>query len=151
MILKKRKEVPNHSARVSDSNEDDNSYEDRRQSVLSLKDGSISSDTSSMERRVLPLSPKKPSGLILKSGRLRLPDKMIEYLNKEVVPEVLYWREDGEAFFIDVSSRADADVCGILRPWFAIHYNQHYISLNLLNKCRMLLPTVPKGSNRTSR
>jgi len=44
---------------------------------------------------------KKPSGIILKGGRVRLPDKLMEYLNKEVAPEVLYWQTGGESFSFD--------------------------------------------------
>ena len=43
----------------------------------------------------------EPSGLILKTGRVRLPDKLMEYLNKEVAPEALYWMPEGEAFAFD--------------------------------------------------
>lgn len=42
-----------------------------------------------------------PSGLILKSGRVRLPDKLMEYLNKEVASEALYWMPEGESFAFD--------------------------------------------------
>lgn len=41
-----------------------------------------------------------PSGLVLKSGRVRLPDKLIEYLNAGVAPEVLYWQTGGESFSV---------------------------------------------------
>jgi len=44
---------------------------------------------------------KKPSGIILKGGRVRLPDKLMEYLNKEVAPQVLYWQTGGESFSFD--------------------------------------------------
>ena len=48
-----------------------------------------------------------PSGLILKSGRVRLPDKLMEFLNKEVAPEALYWMPDGESFAIDTEKAQD--------------------------------------------
>lgn len=43
----------------------------------------------------------KPSkGIILRSGRIRLPDKLIQYLNNEVTPS-LFWQPDGQGFSID--------------------------------------------------
>jgi len=44
---------------------------------------------------------REPSGLILKTGRVRLPDKLMEYLNKEVAPDALYWMPGGESFALD--------------------------------------------------
>lgn len=52
---------------------------------------------------------KKPSGIILRGGRVRLPDKLMEYLNKEVVPDVLYWQEGGKSFSFD-SKTAQAEL-----------------------------------------
>jgi HSF-type DNA-binding len=40
-------------------------------------------------------------GVILRSGRVRLPDKLIQYLNNEVAMESLYWQPDGQGFSID--------------------------------------------------
>ena len=31
-------------------------------------------------------------------GRIRLPDKLMEYLNKEVLPDTLWWQPDGDCF-----------------------------------------------------
>ena len=44
-----------------------------------------------------------PSGLILKSGRVRLPDKLMEYLNKEA-SEALYWMPEGESFALNTET-----------------------------------------------
>lgn len=43
-------------------------------------------------------------GLILKSGRLRLPDKLMEYLNQKVVPDTLWWLADGESFALNTDN-----------------------------------------------
>ena len=48
-----------------------------------------------------PRSPKTQRGVILRSGRIRLPDKLIEYLSNDVCPEVLYWHASGESFSFD--------------------------------------------------
>lgn len=48
-----------------------------------------------------------PTGLILKSGRVRLPDKLMEFLNKKV-SESLYWMPEGESFAID-AGKAQVD------------------------------------------
>jgi HSF-type DNA-binding len=40
-------------------------------------------------------------GVILRSGRIRLPDKLIQYLNNEVAVESLFWQPDGQGFSID--------------------------------------------------
>ncbi|CAB9499203.1 expressed unknown protein [Seminavis robusta] len=50
-----------------------------------------------------------PNGLILKGGRVRLPDKLMEYLNKDVAPEALYWMPDGDSFALD-TEKAPAQV-----------------------------------------
>jgi hypothetical protein len=50
-----------------------------------------------------------PSGVILKTGRLRLPDKLMEFLNKNVAEEVLYWQTGGESFSVD-ASKAQKDL-----------------------------------------
>lgn len=46
--------------------------------------------------------PKKqpPKGVVLRSGRIRLPDKLMECLNNEVTP-ALFWQPDGQGFSID--------------------------------------------------
>ena len=44
-----------------------------------------------------------PKGILLKSGRVRLPDKLMEYLNKEA-SEALYWMPDGESFALDTET-----------------------------------------------
>jgi hypothetical protein len=37
-------------------------------------------------------------------GRIRLPDKLMEYLNKEVIPDTLWWQPDGDGFAFDSES-----------------------------------------------
>ena len=49
----------------------------------------------------IPIATKRPSGIILRGGRIRLPDKLMEYLNKVVVPDVLYWQTGGLSFSFD--------------------------------------------------
>ena len=34
-------------------------------------------------------------------GRIRLPDKLMEYLSKEVLPDTLWWQPDGDGFAFD--------------------------------------------------
>ena len=61
-------------------------------------DASSEGERSDVETPRPPNAPRDmPTGLILKSGRVRLPDKLMEYLNKEV-SEALYWMPEGEAF-----------------------------------------------------
>lgn len=43
---------------------------------------------------------KIPKGIILKTGRLRLPDKLMSYLNHNVT-SALYWNKNGESFSFD--------------------------------------------------
>ena len=50
-----------------------------------------------------PRESVQPTGLILKSGRVRLPDKLMEYLNKEV-SEALYWMPEGESFALNTET-----------------------------------------------
>lgn len=44
----------------------------------------------------------KSSGLVLKRGRLRLPGKLMEYLNQEVAPEALHWMHEGYSFVLNI-------------------------------------------------
>jgi HSF-type DNA-binding len=37
-------------------------------------------------------------------GRIRLPDKLMEFLTKSALPDVLYWREDGKSFAFDTDT-----------------------------------------------
>lgn len=34
-------------------------------------------------------------------GRIRLPDKLMEYLSKEVLPDTIWWQPDGDGFAFD--------------------------------------------------
>jgi hypothetical protein len=77
-----------------------------KKSQLRLQSSSLLSDADAGEAVGPPLSSAKaegkmPSGLILKGGRVRLPDKLIEYLNKNVAPNVLWWQTGGETFSFD--------------------------------------------------
>ena len=45
---------------------------------------------------------KEPSHCIIQyGGRVRLPDKLMEILNKEFAPQVMWWQPDGECFAFD--------------------------------------------------
>lgn len=37
-------------------------------------------------------------------GRIRLPDKLMEYLNKKVTPKTLWWQPDGSGFAFDADA-----------------------------------------------
>ena len=50
--------------------------------------------------RVEITTAKPAKGVILRSGRIRLPDKLIQYLNNSV-SKSLYWQPDGQGFSID--------------------------------------------------
>jgi HSF-type DNA-binding len=47
---------------------------------------------------------KKPGGIVIRGGRIRLPDKLMEFLTKSVLPDVLYWQEDGNSFSFDANT-----------------------------------------------
>lgn len=77
-----------------------------------LKDGNSSgSDTEGSEtgtsKSVASVGNHMPSGLILKSGRVRLPDRLMEYLNNDVAPEALFWMPEGESFAIDTEKASE--------------------------------------------
>lgn len=49
--------------------------------------------------------PTPPAGTSTsKSGRIRLPDKLMEYLNAQVAPKVLFWQDDGISFSFDINT-----------------------------------------------
>jgi HSF-type DNA-binding len=39
-----------------------------------------------------------PAAYYKVGGRIRLPDKLMEYLNKNVLPDTLWWQPDGDGF-----------------------------------------------------
>jgi len=51
----------------------------------------------------LPVAAASPSFApqIRGGGRIRLPDKLMEYLSKEVLPDTLWWQPDGDGFAFD--------------------------------------------------
>jgi hypothetical protein len=52
--------------------------------------------------------PKEPSQCIIQyGGRVRLPDKLMEILNNEFAPEVIWWQPDGECFAFDAKKVQD--------------------------------------------
>ena len=58
---------------------------------------------------------KDPSQCIIQyGGRVRLPDKLVEILNKEFAPQVIWWQPDGECFAFDASQVQEQ----ILDVWF---------------------------------
>jgi len=58
---------------------------------------------------------KEPSHCIIQyGGRVRLPDKLIEILNKDFAPEVIWWQPDGECFAFDSNKVQEK----ILDVWF---------------------------------
>lgn len=60
-------------------------------------------ESSSYSAKSPPPPPPQPKGVILKSGRIRLPDKLMEYLNNQVTSS-LYWQPDGQGFSIDCNT-----------------------------------------------
>lgn len=58
---------------------------------------------------------KDPNSCIIQyGGRVRLPDKLVEILNKDFAPEVIWWQPDGECFAFDSSTVQEK----ILDVWF---------------------------------
>jgi hypothetical protein len=90
----------------------------------------------------LDANDKKPGGIVIRGGRIRLPDKLMEFLQKAVLPDVLYWREDGNSFSFDTNTvqekLLDKFFCGSKLTSFAR-------SLNRWGFKRMFCSKAPKN------
>ncbi|CAB9512306.1 transcription factor [Seminavis robusta] len=58
-------------------------------------------DEQPREAEAAPVKRGPTTGVILRSGRIRLPDKLMQYLNNGVAPASLFWQPDGQGFSID--------------------------------------------------
>ena len=115
-LKKKRKTTPltcsdEDSRHSSDSKRDESCGRVSDACPLETRDEREAEDTASdgstarkVARTPSALTAKKPSGIILRGGRIRLPDKLMEYLNKGVAPDVLYWQDGGESFSFDTNT-----------------------------------------------
>lgn len=85
----------------------------------------------------------KPSkGIILRSGRIRLPDKLIQYLNNEVTPS-LFWQPDGQGFSID----CDKIQAELLDKYFhGTKLSSFLRSLNRWGFKRLFYHSMPKST-----
>jgi hypothetical protein len=82
--------------------------EGESESLLALANASAKAEPASRRKNPPPVYSNEnksngvSGGLILKTGRVRLPDKLMEYLNNEVAPDALYWLPGRETFALDM-------------------------------------------------
>jgi hypothetical protein len=121
---KKRRKEP-VSARVSDSTDEEGG--DKNQTDME--------------------SEEAPAGLVLKGGRLRLPDKLIEYLNKKVAPEVLYWEPSGDTFSVSLL-RSCALIVVTCCICYLLSGEKLYSHKYYHNLSTSIISLIPRGHSR---
>lgn len=87
---------------------------------------------------------KEPSHCIIQyGGRVRLPDKLMEILNKEFAPDVMWWQPDGECFAFDSETVQKK----ILDVWFRGTKLSSFIrSLNRWGFRRVFYHALPEAA-----
>lgn len=87
---------------------------------------------------------KDPSNCIIQyGGRVRLPDKLMEILNKEFAPDVMWWQPDGECFAFDSETVQKK----ILDVWFRGTKLSSFIrSLNRWGFRRVFYHALPEAA-----